>query len=180
MAKQISGGSSGLRGREERPRGGRARRMGEMLPAVGGVAFRRFGFVQSAIVSRWAEIVGERYAKASTPESIRFPKGKREGGTLSMMVTGAHAPMIQHVLPVIMEKVNRFFGYPAIAKVEIRQGLIPLRAVRPVRPVRDPVPVELGDSLKTVADPELRAVLESLAQSVAAQSVSIEIKGKIR
>lgn len=180
MAKQISGKSSGSRKQEERPRGGRARRMGEMLPTVGGVAFRRFGFVQSAIVSRWAEIVGERYAKVSTPESIRFPHGKREGGTLCMMVTGAHAPMMQHVLPVITEKVNRFFGYAAIAKVEIRQGAMPVRPARPAQPVRQPVPVELGESLKTVADPELRAVLESLAQSVAAQSVSVEIRGKIR
>ncbi len=180
MAKQISGKSSGARVKEERPRGGRARRMGEMLPDVGGVAFRRFGFVQSTIVSRWAEIVGERYAKVSTPESIRFPKGKREGGTLSMMVTGAHAPMMQHVLPVIIEKVNRFFGYAAISRVDIRQGAMPPRRAPLARPVRDPVPVELSDSLKTVADPELRAVLESLAQSVAAQSVSIEIRGTVR
>jgi hypothetical protein len=184
MAKQISdknsGRSSGARVAAERPRGGRARRMGEMLPEVGGVAFRRFGFVQSAIVSRWTEIVGDRYGKASTPESIRFPHGKRDGGTLSIMVTSAHAPMMQHVLPVIMEKVNRFFGYAAVAKIDLRHGVIPLPRRKLERPAPAPIPVELGDSLKTVADPELRAVLESLAQSVAAQSVSIEIRGKIR
>ena len=39
--------------------------------------FKRFGFVQGAVVSRWAEIVGERYAKVSTPESIRFPDRAR-------------------------------------------------------------------------------------------------------
>ena len=44
---------------------------------IGGQSFRRFGFVQSSIVSRWGEIVGERYAKVSSPESIRFPAGKK-------------------------------------------------------------------------------------------------------
>jgi hypothetical protein len=45
---------------------------------AGGQSFRRFGFVQSSIVSRWSEIVGERYAKVSSPESIRFPGGTQE------------------------------------------------------------------------------------------------------
>ena len=55
---------------------------------VGGVAFRRFGFVQSAIVSRWSEIVGERYARVSSPESIRFPTGRKSGGALTLLVEG--------------------------------------------------------------------------------------------
>jgi hypothetical protein len=54
----------------------------ELLPDVGRAAFRKFGFVQHAIVSRWNEIVGERYARVSAPESIRFPQGKRAEGVL--------------------------------------------------------------------------------------------------
>ena len=52
-------------------------RGGDLVGDVGGMTFKRFGFVQGAVVSRWAEIVGERYAKVSTPESIRFP-GRQE------------------------------------------------------------------------------------------------------
>ena len=52
------------------------RSAGDILGKVGGPAFKRFGFVQSAVVSRWGEIVGERYAKVSSPESIRFPAGQ--------------------------------------------------------------------------------------------------------
>ena len=51
------------------PRGGRARSAGDIVGQVGGVAFKRFGFIQGAVVSRWPEIVGERYAKVSSPES---------------------------------------------------------------------------------------------------------------
>ena len=47
---------------EAAPRANRARPVSDMLPSVGGAAFRRFGFVQSSVVSRWSEIVGERYA----------------------------------------------------------------------------------------------------------------------
>ncbi len=163
----------------ERPRGGPARRMGEMLPVIGGTAFRKFGFVQSSIISRWGEIVGERYAKASAPESIRFPMGKKEQGTLTIVVSGAHAPMMQHVAPEIMERVNRFFGYAAVSKVTFRQGDVAKADAPILRPVPAPEPVDLGDSLRTVADPELKAVLESLARGVAAKE-ALPVIGKIK
>jgi hypothetical protein len=162
----------------EKPRGGRARSVSEIVPDVGRVAFRRFGFVQSSVVSRWGEIVGAKYATVSAPESIRFPPGKRADGVLTLMVSGAHAPMMQHVGPTIIERVNRFFGYAAIAKVTIRQGAMPAPKTRPAALAEVAIPVELGDSLRTVADPELKAVLESLARGVAA-ATTVPIRGKI-
>ena len=68
----------------EATRSCRARAAGDFVASIGGQSFRRFGFVQSAIVSRWSEIVGERYAKVSSPESIRFPSGRKSGGTLGV------------------------------------------------------------------------------------------------
>jgi len=152
----------------EKPRGGRARAVSELVPDIGRAAFRRFGFVQSAVVSRWAEIVGARYAGVSAPESIRFPHGQRSGGTLNLVVRGAHAPMMQHIAPEIIERVNRFFGYDAVARVQFRQGDVPVPAPRKAPPSLKAVPVELGASLRTIADPELKAVLEALAAGVAA------------
>jgi hypothetical protein len=148
----------------------RPRAMSEIMPDAGRAAFRRFGFVQSSVVSRWREIVGERYAGVSSPESIRFPLGKRSDGVLTLVVEGAHATMMQHVAPVIAERVNRFFGYPAVARVAFRQGSVQAAKAkpRPAPPSLRPIPAELGDSLRGIADPELRAVLESLARGVAA------------
>lgn len=152
----------------ESPRANRPRAVAELLPAIGGAAFKRFGFVQSSIVSRWAEIVGERYAGASKPESIRFPHGAKQDGVLTLVVRGAHAPMMQHIAPEIIERVNRFFGYGAVARLVIRQGEIAKPAARRAPPSFRAVPTEMGEGLKTIADPELRAVLESLAAGVAA------------
>ena len=153
-----------------RPRGGEARAVADLMPEIGRAAFRRFGFVQSSVVSRWDEIVGSRYARVSAPEFIRFPFGKKSDGTLELMVEGAHATMMQHVVPEIIERVNRFFGYGAVAHVKIRQGQIAQsKAVQKTAspPSLRPVPMELGDSLREIGDPELFAVLESLAQSLA-------------
>lgn len=154
---------------QDRPRVGGPRRIADLMPQIGAAAFRKFGFVQSSIVTRWAEIVGAHYAGISEPESIRFPAGKKAGGTLQLTVMSGHAPMIQHVLPDIIERVNRFFGYAAVARVAMKQGMVHRQEPERRPPPRNlkPVPVELGDSLRDIGDPELRAVLESLAQGLA-------------
>ena len=159
---------TGKKARAEPARARRARAVSDLLPQAGGAAFRRFGFVQSAIVSRWKEIVGVRYAAVSSPESIRFPPGKKSQGVLTLVVEGAHAPMMQHVAPAIQERVNQFFGYPAVERISIRQGMVQAARAkpRPAPPSPGPLPAELGDSLREVADPELRACLESLARGL--------------
>lgn len=171
-SKVTRTGAKARKAAAEPQRARRARSVADLLPAVGGAAFRRFGFVQSSIVSRWKEIVGARYAAVSAPESIRFPPGKKSNGTLTLVVEGAHAPMMQHVAPAIQERVNQFFGYEAVARVAIRQGLVQVekrksRAAPPsLRPVT--LPVDMKDSLRDIADPELRLCLESLARGLAA------------
>ncbi len=159
--------------RYERPRGGQARAISDLMPDIGRTAFRRFGFVQSSVVTRWPEIVGPRHARVCAPEAIRFPPGEKCDGILQLVVVAAHAPMIQHVIPEIIERVNRFFGYKAVAKVKLRQGEVkPSSADKATTapPSLRPIPVELGDSLRDIGDPELRTVLESLARSLGVQN----------
>src|SRR5688572_25512356 len=153
----------------ERPRGGPAKPVAELVPQIGRAAFRRFGFIQASVVTRWPEIVGPHHAQVCMPEAIRFPPGEKSGGILQLVVLPAHAPLIQHVIPEIVERVNRFFGYKAVAKVKLRQGAVKApHAERPrtAPPSLKPIPLELGDSLRDIGDPELRTVLESLARSL--------------
>lgn len=154
--------------RFERQRGSGARSVGELTPEIGRTAFRRFGFVQSSVVTRWPEIVGLRHARVCTPEAIRFPPGEKSEGILQLVVVPAHAPMISHVIPEIIERVNRFFGYNAVARVKLRQGAVtpPPKARAAAPPSLKPIPMELGESLRDIGDPELRTVLESLARAI--------------
>ncbi len=167
--KKPAGKSTSTPRRYERPRGGAARSVAELMPEVGRTAFRRFGFIQSSVVTRWPEIVGVKHARVCSPEAIRFPPGEKSGGILELVVVPAHAPLISHVTPEIIERVNRFFGYSAVARVKLRQGVVKPPAedrLPSAPPSLKPIPVELGDSLRDIGDPELRAVLESLARSL--------------
>ena len=153
---------------DDSPRRGHARAAGDLVGDIGGMTFKKFGFVQASVVSRWREIVGDRYGQVSLPESIRFPTGRKSGGTLTLLVEGAHAPLIQHLGPMIIERVNRFFGYEAINKVAFRQGRLPAaKAGMQPRKEAAAIPQELGEGLRAVADPELRACLATLAGHIA-------------
>ncbi len=155
-----------------RPRGGGPKAISDLMPQIGRSAFRRFGFVQSSVVSRWPEIVGATHARVCTPEMIRFPPGEKSEGIMHLVVKPAHAPLVQQVIPEIVERVNRFFGYRAVARIKLRQGEVkppPGRDTPKPPPSLKPIPMELGDSLRDIGDPELRTVLESLARSLGSQ-----------
>lgn len=166
----------------KRPRGGEARAIADLVPAIGDTAFRKFGFVQSSIITRWPEIVGTKLARVTAPDSLRFPRGSRSDGTLHISVTSAHASVVQHVVPDIIARVNRFFGYAAVSRVQLKQG----RAIAPAVPERvpaEPPPPPLsaqsgarGDALRAIRDPELRAVLDGLAQALGTR----DMPGKLR
>lgn len=144
----------------------RARSVADLVPSIGGQAFKRFGFTQSAIVERWEEVVGAQYARHSRPESLGFPRGKKDGGTLKVAVSGALAPMLRHVEPQVIERVNRLLGYAAVAKMVLRHADMEPAARRADAPKPVELSVETRSTLRDIADPELRASLESLAQAL--------------
>ena len=74
---------------------------------------------------------------------------------------------IQHSSDVILERVNRFFGWHAVGKIALRRAPLsrpqPRRAARPV----DPAAVaRVADSLPAVQDDALRAALARLGASI--------------
>jgi hypothetical protein len=148
-------------------RANRPRRLGDLVPAVGGMAFRRFGFTQSAIIDRWPEIVGDQYARHSRPESISFPRGQKDGGTLKVAVASALAPMLRHVEPQVIERVNRVLGHAAVAKMVLRHADVEAPPMPAPPPAPVPLAAETRSTLKAISDPDLRASLESLAQALA-------------
>jgi hypothetical protein len=147
-------------------RANRPRAVGEMIGAVGGVAFRRFGFAQTQLFGRWRDIVGPVYARWTVPEGLRFPHGKKLGGTLAIVVDGPFATQLQHVAPQIIERCNRVFGYAAVARITLRQGEVPQIAEATARiaaPSQPPSP-----ELRAIRDGALREALEALAAQVGA------------
>lgn len=157
------------------PRRNGPREVGALLPEIGGMAFRRFGFSQGALLARWREVVGPVYARHSVPQALRFPRGQTTGGTLTVRVEGAFALQLQHVAPQLVERVNRLLGYEAVTRLKLVQGEVPQPPARVAPPAAGgPAQSNLAPprlpALAGIRDDGLRAALEDLAAQLAAGS----------
>jgi hypothetical protein len=134
--------------------------------------FGRHGFAGGALVVDWPAIVGSAVASHTLPLGIRFPPKERNDGTLTIKVdSGAFALEVQHLEPLILERINGYFGWKAVARLKLRQGPLPEAAgtrskAAPPAPSPDTVPPARA-SLDKVEDPELRAALERLGRQLA-------------
>lgn len=166
MAKPPNHGK-GAGSPEPAKRRNAVRDVGSLLPDVGGMAFRRFGFVQGALLARWREVVGPVYARWSIPESLKYARGEKTAGTLTIRVEGPFSVQLQHVAPQIVDRANRILGHGAVARLRLVQGEVPKPSERPV-----PQPQSRSDTpaanLSGVGDEGLRTALEGLAAQLAA------------
>ena len=80
------------------------------------------GMVLLELLNSWNEIVGTNIADYCLPQNISFNKNERTDGCLHLSVpAGAFAMEIQQNQRQIIEKINSFFGYPAVSKLKINQ-----------------------------------------------------------
>ena len=78
------------------------------------------GFAVTRLLTHWTEVVGEATAKIATPVNVSYGKGGM-GATLTLLTTGAQAPMLEMQKEQIREKVNACYVYRAIIRVRITQ-----------------------------------------------------------
>src|ERR1700730_3983770 len=125
-----------------KPRPSQLRRLAEVLRKTLTDAFAKQGFASVELVTRWPDIVGAEIAAHSQPEKIQWPRPPQsrnapEPGTLQLRVEGPAALEIQHLSGVILERVNQFFGWQAVAGVRLRQAPLARRAAPRVLPAPD-------------------------------------------
>ncbi len=78
------------------------------------------GFSETRLLTRWAEIAGTETAAVCRPVEVSYSRGGL-GATLTLLTTGAHAPMLEMQLPALIEKVNACYGYAAIRRIRLTQ-----------------------------------------------------------
>ncbi len=101
------------------------RALGAATAKVTGPLFRKRGFAEAGILTNWPEIMGHVLAGRTMPQRISYPKGERNEGTLYIRVESAWATELQHLSPQVIEHINSYVGYRAVAQLAISQGTVP-------------------------------------------------------
>src|SRR6201989_2428835 len=148
-----------------------AKPLSVLLSDVFSDAYAKQGFAARELVTRWGEIAGAEVAAHSEPLKIQWPRPvegqPQEPATLVLRVEGPMALEIQHTSDVILQRVNRFFGWNAVGKLTLRQAPLSRRD-RPARPKPPDAKAvaKVAESLSEVEDAELRAALARLGASI--------------
>ncbi len=154
-----------------KPRRITAKPLSALLGQVFSDAFAKQGFASRELVTRWAEIAGADVAAHSEPIKIQWVRPAEgqpaEPATLVLRVEGPVALEIQHTSDVILQRVNRFFGWNAVGRIAIRQA--PLTRKGAPKRLKEPdagAVARVADGLADVEDPDLRAALARLGASI--------------
>src|SRR4030095_6128839 len=111
-----------------------AKPLSVLLSDVFSDAYAKQGFAARELVTRWAEIAGADIARHAEPLKMQWPRPgegqPQEPATLVRRVEGPAALEIQHKSDVLLERVNRFFGWHAVGRL----GLRPAPPSRPGSP----------------------------------------------
>src|SRR5262249_35499977 len=121
--------------------------------------------------THWDDIVGAEIAAHAEPMKIQWPRDgdpdDPQPATLVLRCEGPAAIEIQHLAGVIIERVNRFFGWPAIARIALRQAPLTRRQQRRPPPALDAEAARrIAQSMTDIADDDLRAALGRLGAAV--------------
>ena len=152
----------------EKPTGGGPRALASVLPRVARTALGKRGFGEVAIVSEWPAIVGATLAAETVPLRLAFPRGRNADGTLHVRVSGTFATELQHLAPLVIERINTYFGFGAIARLALTQGPVVGRRRRRARtpPPSPEQEARLEERLAGVEPGELREALARLGRAL--------------
>lgn len=134
------------------------------------------GFAVSRLLTHWVEIAGPDVARAARPVEVTYGRGF--GATLTLLTTGAEAPVLEMQKETIRERVNACYGYAAIQKIRITQtaasgfaeGRVVFAAGPAAAPAEPPVPPAAAEAASGVGDAALRDALERLGANVLSHS----------
>jgi len=164
-----------------------AKAVGTFVPRLTQKAFEKYGFSAATLLTDWAAIVGKVLARDTLPERLKWPRGVeaygetvagdegRPGATLILKVDPARALDIDYKRAQILERINSYFGYRAVAEIKLVQGAIPAHQGRslPAQPTASRAAPALRPVIATdmsqVMDEGLRAALERLYAGVSSR-----------
>lgn len=140
------------------------------VPSLTKRALGHKGFAQADLISAWGMIVGKDIARLCVPVHMRLARLKKNeeltgaippntaGGTLTLRASPSASVEIQHLKPRILERIQRYFGYPLITELKVEIGTRK-RNAKPRQALLNPM---AAPSLPHIKDPDIRQALERL------------------
>lgn len=145
-----------------------AKAIKKVIPAILKPALDKRGFAQAQVILDWEKIVGSQIAQYSVPERITYYKSASTKGTLILAVTPGWAPIITHGQQQFIDRINSYFGYEAINRLQLKQTLyVKLRSTITIETIpSDETNIIGAEEFQDISDLRLRQALAELQFSL--------------
>ena len=145
-----------------------AQTLSNFLPEEAKKILKSRGFAELELLKNWGNIVPKKYISLITPMKIK-PNSQKEGGHLVLKVDPSIAFAIEHEKEKIIKKINAFFGYQAIVKLQLIQGKIQNqddKLSNNNKSLKDGTNVTNRYSKELIEYPELKKNFEKIASKI--------------
>lgn len=122
------------------------------------------------LLDHWAEIVGQEYARVTTPVKISFPyqpqEQHRKNGVLTVRLPKGLAMEFTFKADLIRQRINGYLGYEAFARIALDAAALSVQAKKPVKKV-DPAALHaMKEEAAAIENNELREALERFGEAM--------------
>lgn len=162
----------------------RPKPLADFMDVCLGRALAAQGFAASDIIVAWPDIVGARFSGFTQPMRIDWPRRDRsadpgarpEPAALVVRVESAFALEMQHLAPLVIERINAYYGWRCIGRIVLKQG--PVRRALPRAKAAPALPEaerqRVAAAVEAVDEDRLRDALDRLGQAVMGEAVTGE------
>jgi len=98
------------------------KKISDSLPKILEKKLKKANFIEISIIKNWKEIVGNDIAKLCFPTKIIFSNEGNINGKIIIQVKRGWSLEIEYKSNEIIDKLNQYFGYKAISKMNIIQN----------------------------------------------------------
>ena len=133
--------------------------------------------INTMLLGSWDEIAGSSFADCTRPERITWPRrasemagegGGHQAGVLTIACEGSRALFLSHQQGELIQRINGFFGYPAIRQVRIVQKPVSqaVKHRRPPQPLKGEAARRLEGMMEGIESEALKKAVARLGTAV--------------
>ena len=141
--------------------------LSNLLPEEAKKMLKSRGFSELELLANWERIVGKKFAKLTVPLRLKIGKSsEKNNGKLIVKVDRSMAFAFEHEREKIIKKINLFFGYEVINKVEIIQASIKVKKTIKINKLESDIKSQSKNYDELKKYPDLKKNFEKIASKI--------------
>lgn len=149
-----------------------SRTLSDLLPGLTKGILGRKGMLFGKLIMDWPHIAGPEIAARTTPVDLKFAKktDQKSQAVLHLAVAPAFALEVSYQKSLLIERLNMFFGYPAIKDIKIIQQITIMNNKKGnsviSRPLTQQEQQDIDGIVGRIGENDLQTALKNLGKAI--------------